>query len=343
MLVTGLMSLAGCGGEGSGSRLRVGNEPGTDGGAAAGAGGGAGASGASGAAGGGVGSSDNALSVHVLDAAGLRITIVTLSCDAECAQIEAVASGGNPPYAFAWDDGSTEPVRRVCPEASGALSVSATDTGIESDEFVYEVHTARTVVTARVVDCSDAGVDGGALCLDNPSIEGTPGLPLLSVFDAAPWDACVATGAGHVYAGNDALNGGNVMLLPAQDGLTYGVVSQDSGFGGRGTLAQGLCAPIEAGAQVSFLVDLARAPKTGTVDAEQAVLEVRGGAAPCAEQESLWLSAPLDDAWTTHCVTLRPGARVESLAFTLYGDGGELFTGLASVMIDHIVPVDACP
>ena len=101
--------------------------------------------------------------------------------------------------------------------------------------------------------------------------------------------------------------------------------------------------PIEAGARRAFTVDLAREAPSGPVDADTVVVEVRGGSMRCMEQQSLWLSPPLTAAWQTHCVTLAPDARVETLSFNLYGDGGEFFTGLATAMIDNIVPVASCP
>jgi hypothetical protein len=111
-----------------------------------------------GAAPGSSGSSSNALSVGVQDIAAMKIEILTLQCAGDCADIVAVARGGNPPYTFAWEDGSSDPRRRVCLEASAKLSVSATDTSVAADEFSYEAKTATTEVTARVLSCDDGGV-----------------------------------------------------------------------------------------------------------------------------------------------------------------------------------------
>jgi hypothetical protein len=117
---------------------------------------GIGNAGTSGAVGSG-GSSTNALSVGVQDIAEMKIEILTLQCAGDCADIEAVARGGNAPYTFAWEDGSTDARRRVCLDASAELSVSATDTAIDADEFHYDATTATAQVSARVLDCEDGG------------------------------------------------------------------------------------------------------------------------------------------------------------------------------------------
>ena len=78
----------------------------------------AGTSGASGSNDGGkVGPGSGALSVRVEDIQKMAIELITLQCAGDCADIRAVAVGGNPPYAFEWEDGSTEADRRVCPDA----------------------------------------------------------------------------------------------------------------------------------------------------------------------------------------------------------------------------------
>jgi hypothetical protein len=96
--------------------------------------------------------------------------------------VQAVATGGNPPYAFAWEDGTTSAMRHVCLDDSTTLSVSATDTAIHADEFSYEAQTATAEVTATVLDCTavpDAGTcdDANASALEQlaPDIFGTPG------------------------------------------------------------------------------------------------------------------------------------------------------------------------
>jgi hypothetical protein len=43
----------------------------------------------------------------------MTVTLLTLACEGDCADIVAVASGGREPYSFEWEDGSTEATRHV--------------------------------------------------------------------------------------------------------------------------------------------------------------------------------------------------------------------------------------
>jgi hypothetical protein len=69
-----------------------------------------------------------ALSV-VIESGGVATQQVALSCDTPCVFVKAVAHGGTGPYAFLWEDGSTEPARELCPAVSAQYRVSATDAG----------------------------------------------------------------------------------------------------------------------------------------------------------------------------------------------------------------------
>jgi hypothetical protein len=110
------------------------------------------------------GSSDNALRVHVEDVARMTIEVVTVKCAGECVDVEAVAHGGNPPYAFSWQDGESGAQRRLCPKASTTYAVQATDTAIDVDEFHYAAHSASAQVSASVLDCGGGGGKPGAPC-----------------------------------------------------------------------------------------------------------------------------------------------------------------------------------
>jgi hypothetical protein len=142
-----------CGGDGS-RGLRVGmGSPGA--GASGGAAGVDNPSGSGGSAG-GIDSSDNALAVEIQHEA-LAVELVTLRCAGECAEVEAVASGGHEPYTFAWDDGPTATVRMLCPEETTTFGVAVTDTAVEAEEHEYEARTARAEVTAEVLRCPEDG------------------------------------------------------------------------------------------------------------------------------------------------------------------------------------------
>jgi hypothetical protein len=104
-----------------------------------------------------------ALSTHIESPPGVTVEFVTLSCSHECADVVAVAKGGFMPYTFTWEDGSTDPARRVCPAATTSYRVSVTDTGSTSKEFPRAPQTVTAPLTANVVSCP---VDGGAVHRD---------------------------------------------------------------------------------------------------------------------------------------------------------------------------------
>jgi hypothetical protein len=103
--------VAGCGGAGPSDNLPVGSD--------------------------GSGGTDGAFSGEDASASGafdadieenrVAVTFITLSCSGDCATVEAVGTGGNPPYSYAWDDGSTNPTRTVCPTSSTNYSVKVSE------------------------------------------------------------------------------------------------------------------------------------------------------------------------------------------------------------------------
>src|SRR5689334_12907684 len=46
------------------------------------------------------------LRAHVESPPGTTVTFITLACAGACADVLAVASGGNEPYSMTWEDGS---------------------------------------------------------------------------------------------------------------------------------------------------------------------------------------------------------------------------------------------
>jgi hypothetical protein len=84
------------------------------------------------------------------------VSIVTLSCAGSCANVEAVATGGHPPYTFAWEDGSTNPARQVCPTANASYRVNVSDTGA-SGELARAMQTVQASFKADVLACPDGG------------------------------------------------------------------------------------------------------------------------------------------------------------------------------------------
>jgi hypothetical protein len=105
----------------------------------------------------------NTLSAHIESPPGITVEFITLSCDAACADVLVVAKGGRDPYSYTWEDGSTNPGRRVCPTESTRYEVIVTDTGSTSVEFTRAAQTVKALLTASVLKCRDAGIptDGG--------------------------------------------------------------------------------------------------------------------------------------------------------------------------------------
>jgi hypothetical protein len=89
----------------------------------------------------------------------VTVKFITLSCARDCATVEAVASGGQPPYSFAWDDGSTSARRQVCPTSSTGYHVQVSDTGM-TGEFARPADSVQLPLTASVLACADGGTTG---------------------------------------------------------------------------------------------------------------------------------------------------------------------------------------
>lgn len=280
--------------------------------------------------GGAIGSNDNALSVSVEDPTGMTVEIITLECSGDCAEVQAVAHGGNAPYTYAWDDGSTSATRRVCLAASDKVSVTATDTAIDSDEFSRQAQMATAEVTTTVLDCNDGGPTGpsGDLCIENPSFEGTPQLNLTGVaWDALPWQTCMITA--------DIIDAGiaDKALVPA-DGKTFVHIGTSGDL--IETISQSLCAPLHAGNTYRLTLQIA-----AQGDGQDGVLEIWGGSNACDQAELLWASPVFNpQGWNTYCATLTPSQEITSL--TLVPKWVSTAT-IAYTYLDDIVPVESCP
>jgi hypothetical protein len=114
---------------------------------------------------GGSGNGPSAFSAHVESPRGVVVEFVTLSCSNACADVEAVAVGGYEPYAFVWEDGTTSPVRRVCPTSTTRYEITVTDAGT-SGELPKPPRTVKAPLTANLIQCADGGVpvpDAGAV------------------------------------------------------------------------------------------------------------------------------------------------------------------------------------
>ncbi len=102
------------------------------------------------------------LGLHVEDAKAIEVDVVTVSCVGECVEVTAVAKGGNPPYAFTWDDGSSDVTRTLCPDADTTFTVTVTDTEVVDSEFSMPQQQASANVAAKVLECPTTPPDAGA-------------------------------------------------------------------------------------------------------------------------------------------------------------------------------------
>ena len=282
-------------------------------------------------------SDPGALDAHI-ERSGIAITFVTLTCADGCADVKAVVTGGRPPYSFRWEDGSTSDARHVCPTASTAYAVTVTDTG-SSGEFAQAPQTTQAALTARVLACPDAGpladdgglTDGGApaVCLTNPSFEGTPQVDVPIV--AAPWQTCDNL--------PDVLDGkaGGIALQPS-DGKSYLDLQYypDSTSSPSESVGEPLCAPMRAGTTVHVAIDVA------AQDTSLFSVQFFGAATLCGDDQLLGETPAVAETttWTPRCATLHAQTDVAFLKVRL--GNGQSTLGIMG-FIDNLRPVASCP
>ncbi|HEX3769470.1 MAG TPA: hypothetical protein VHV30_01340 [Polyangiaceae bacterium] len=289
----------------------------------------------------------------------VAVKLVTLRCAGACATVQAVATGGNPPYAYRWDDGSTNPIRTVCPSTDTSFAVDVVDTA-GGGEVPRPAEKARTAVTAEVLTCPDASIaDGGEpipetdACTDailNPSFEGTPQTQNLTTWDAPYWQKCAGSPAEITGPSSTAADPFGPKTISPTDGQTALYIQP--GFGaflpGPGGAGEALCAPVPAGGTLSFRIDALTVLVESDGGPTSQTFQVYGGntaccdAAGCGSAASplLYASPPLSTTWATYCVTLTPSASTGSLTFAA---GGAATSQSADVVLDNIVPVTHCP
>jgi hypothetical protein len=319
----------------SSPKINVGDEPD---GSVAGSGGASGASGFGGV--GGFGGGDNTLTALITEPPSeMAIEVITVSCAGECRQVLAIATGGNAPYSFQWNDGVSGDSREICADDDTTFTVTANDTEIIDGEFPYAGQTASASVTMDVLACpADGGVDagpGGTLCIHNPSFEGTPGITEAVGFTAPPWQMC--TISPDIW---DENQGWNLMPngLAASDGSTYlSMVHLAANI--RESAGQALCAPLVAGHTYSFQIGFAFRVQGGFGGGEPGSFQVWAGNSVCAEDQLLFTSLIPTADWQTACAT-----------FTADDDYGYVLVvptlvagGSTGAFVDNIVPVDHCP
>jgi hypothetical protein len=292
----------------------------------------------------------------------VAVKLVTVSCSGDCVTVQAVGTGGSPPYSYKWEDGSTNPVRQLCPEAAAAYAVNVTDSG-EAGEIPRPPQTVKASVTADVLACPDAGIVDASppaapsdACVGgfvNASIEGTPQTEVGGAWDAPGWTQCPSEPF-RAYLASASVHPGNGVTYPAPtSGATYAVFaakgSDDEtiphGFG------QTLCTPSEAGA--SFNVDSRwidpGIPGSPDPAGTLVQLEIFVGQTVCDGYTTGFEEAtnvPITQTWDTYCFTIDAQSPVGSITFTGLvnnPDGTVDPNATALILIDHVVPVASCP
>jgi hypothetical protein len=237
-----------------------------------------------------------------------------------------------------WDDGSRERSRHVCPTA---LSSSYTVT-------LLEVPSGRTAATTRSLSarsgtCADAGTPEPMLCVDNGTFAITPARPPTppNALPASPWLACAKMLPNQTLPNRPQIvdSSATIMgipVLPATNGTTY------LGLAEYEQASAQLCATIEKGESRFFTLDLADVSGSAGPDVGLPRLEIWGGrAADCSQSEKLWTSEALSSGWTSSCVRITPQNLTDNLTLRAVSSAPRNFPG--RVLVDHLVPVAACP
>lgn len=277
-------------------------------------------------------------------------------CQGACVELLASASGAEGPYAYEWGQGLGEGAgpKLACPVATTTYSVTVSST---SSEVVGTSSVSITVVAcdagpAESAPGHDAGAhappgdSGGnpapsALCVDDPSFEGTPqvgtsGPPGIPPSAAPPgWSVCLG----------DPDIDPSVSLLPASDGKTYVGLAVGSGSFSNQTESLGttLCQGLEAGTTYAFCLDLGigvqgvMAPQLPAA-APAPALEIWGGTSLCGQTELLWTSPPIDnhDSWMTVCGTFVPAQALDDLLLIPTIASAPAPGAWSYVIIDHL-------
>jgi hypothetical protein len=170
--------------------------------------------------------SASSLDAHIEDQ-GIVVTFITLSCADSCADIEAIATGGNPPYTYAWSDGTTGGTRRVCPSQTTTYQVTVTDSP-RTGELAQPSHTGTASLDAAVFPCLEAGTpaasdastgDASTLCVGSGAdvIDSGTGLPQVLTIDVK--------GSTRYFNGGAALPAGNYRVTYVDGCMEYGAES----------------------------------------------------------------------------------------------------------------------
>jgi hypothetical protein len=262
----------------------------------------------------------------------LQVSLTVANQCNGCFELHAVGLGGDAPYTFEWEDGSTSDVRQVCPGDGGdAVSVVATD-----------ARARHSSAALAQLEFSDASCPPPAqlLCIQNPSFEGKPAFNDTNAenFDGAPWNNCPQPSLNTPDIVNETIEQPIAVLPPAVEGNTYIGLQEGE------QVSQVLCEPLSGGEELYLKLDARRLYIGNGVapDTELPLLEIWGGlSATCSREQRLWASEPLPLTWQTYCAKLRPQQFMDQITLRI-----ETVAPLPSVtylLVDNLVPVASCP
>ncbi|MET0391066.1 MAG: hypothetical protein ABW321_34155 [Polyangiales bacterium] len=267
------------------------------------------------------------------------ISVRSVDCG-RCFELTARGLEGTPPYRFEWEDGSAEPLRRVCAEAGSREVSLIVEDATAARSLAYR---AQLEADADAACATDTPPDPTALlCLMNASFDGTPavnvGVPT-SMFDATPWNSCSGAAGSGSAAGNtpEVIDAIFAQVAPTDGDTLLGLLGGEQ-------VSQTLCEAPEAGTTLYVELDLGCLDDGANGMAQGPVaLEIWGGlTVDCSQRQLLWTSPALRPGLTHYCAALTPSEPIDQLTLRA---PVEASTGLPAgyVLVDHLVPVDRCP
>lgn len=283
------------------------------------------------------------LAVKIEDASHVSVTLITVSCSGECSDVQAVASGGYPPYKFVWEDGSTSATRKLCPTEHTTFRVTATDTGITSAEFAQAPEAVTAQIETQLEDCRDNANadDDPEQCVADLAFEGDGAATETGIVTApSPWMMCPSDGEmPSLYGPSVPLE--NFTSLFLQPGAPPLPVASEGDFflimSPHQAVSTSLCSPLRAGKPYSVKFDLASRWPDVPVQ-----LAFQGSSASCSKEvTTLWTSPTAPAKWQTFCATFTPDRDYTQLTVA-FVTGDDDNATKKTLFVDNMAPVTSC-